>query len=190
MFRLYFMIFWWEENPHYKEHKPHDAPWQMSLPLIILALVSCVAGFIPFGHYVTYDGKPYDIHLEIGVWLPSILVAVCAIALATWLYAKKNDKPARMRAALPNLWEAAHRRFYWDEMYQFVTHKFIFGIICQSIAWFDRHVIDATMDGFAKISQKASWSIRGMQNGHIQAYVAWYFFGALTLAAVVWFAIS
>ena len=49
MFRLYFMIFWWEENPKYKEHTPHDAPWQMSVPLIFLAAVSCVAGFIPFG---------------------------------------------------------------------------------------------------------------------------------------------
>ena len=46
MFRMYFLVFWWKENPHYKEHRPHDAPWQMSLPLIFLALVSCVAGFM------------------------------------------------------------------------------------------------------------------------------------------------
>ena len=189
MFRLYYLIFWWEENPHYEHHKPHDAPWQMSLPLIILALVSCVAGFIPFGEFVTYNGEPYHIHLEASVAITSVIIAVAAIALATWLYMKKNDRPAKMRAALPTLWEAAHRRFYWDEISQFITHKIIFGIICQSIAWFDRHVIDATMDGFAKVTQKASFSIRGMQNGHIQAYVAWYFFGAIALAAFVWWCI-
>ena len=189
MFRLYYLIFWWDENPHYEHHKPHDAPWQMSLPLIILALVSCVAGFIPFGEFVTYNGEPYHIHLEASVAITSVIIAVAAIALATWLYMKKNDRPAKMRAALPTLWEAAHRRFYWDEIYQFITHKIIFGIICQSIAWFDRHVIDATMDGFAKVTQKASFSIRGMQNGHIQAYVAWYFFGALAIAAFVWWCI-
>ena len=186
MFRMYFLVFWWEENPHYKEHRPHDAPWQMSLPLIFLAAVSCVAGFIPFGELVTWNGAPYHIHLEPQVAVTSIVVAVIAILLAMKLYMKKNDVPTRMKDALPTLWEAAHRRFYWDEIYQFITHKIIFGIICRSIAWFDRHVIDATMDAFAKVTQKTSYAIRGMQSGSIQAYVAWYFAGAVAIAAVVW----
>lgn len=188
MFRMYFLVFWWKENPHYQEHRPHDAPWQMSLPLIFLALVSCVAGFIPFGELVTWDGKPYHIHIETQVAATSLIVAVFAIALAAWLYFKENPKPARMKAAMPGLWQAANRRFYWDELYMFVTHKFIFGIICKSIAWFDRHVIDATMDGFAKITQKTSFAIRGMQSGSIQAYVVWYFLGACALAIITWLA--
>ena len=189
MFRMYFLVFWWKENPHYKEHRPHDAPWQMSLPLIILAAISCVAGFIPFGELVTWNGEPYHIHLEASVAATSIVIAVIAIAFAAWLYYKENPKPARMKAALPGLWEAANRRFYWDEIYMFVTHKIIFGIICNSIAWFDRHVIDATMDGFAKITQKTSYAIRGMQSGSIQAYVVWYFLGALAVAIITWLAL-
>ncbi|MCM1377431.1 MAG: NADH-quinone oxidoreductase subunit L [Clostridium sp.] len=187
MFRLYYLIFWWEENPNYAHHKPHDSPWQMSLPLIILAAVSCVAGFIPFGHFVTWNRVDnYNIHIELPVACTSIVVALVAIGLATKMYAKKNDIPTKVKNFWPTLWEAAHRRFYWDEMYQFVTHKIIFGIICRSIAWFDRHVIDATMDGFAKITNRASFAIRGMQSGHVQAYVAWYFLGAVLLAAITW----
>ena len=102
------------------------------------------------------------------------------------MYFKKNDLPTKVKNFWPTLWEAAHRRFYWDEIYMFVTHKIIFGIICKSIAWFDRHVIDATMDAFASITQKASYAIRGMQSGSIQAYVLWYFFGAIILAAITW----
>ena len=186
MFRLYYLIFWWEENPEYEHHKPHDAPWQMSVPLIILAAVSCVAGFIPFGELVTWNGAPYHIHLEAPVAITSIIVALCAIALATVMYRKKNPLPEKFRKAVPGLWTAAHHRFYWDEIYQFITHKIIFGIICRSIAWFDRHVIDATMDGFAKVTQKVSYSIRGMQSGNVQTYVLWYLFGALALAAITW----
>ena len=187
MFRLYFLVFWWEENPHYKEHKPHDAPWQMSLPLIILAIVSLCAGWIPFGEFVTWNGEPYHIHIEwVSVAIPSLITAVVAIALAYRMYFKKNDLPTKVKNFWPTLWEAAHRRFYWDEIYMFVTHKIIFGIICKSIAWFDRHVIDATMDAFASITQKASYAIRGMQSGSIQAYVLWYFFGAIILAAITW----
>ncbi len=186
MFRLYYMIFWWEENPKYKEHKPHDSPWQMSLPLLILAAVSVVAGFIPFGEFVTYNGEPYHIHIETSVAVTSILVAVIAIAFATVMYRKKNDLPSKVKNIWPGLWTAAHHRFYWDEMYMFVTHKIIFGIICKSIAWFDRHVIDATMDLFAKVTQKTSYAIRGMQSGEIQSYVYWYFAGAVVLAAITW----
>lgn len=189
MFRLYFLVFWWKDNEHYKEHRPHDAPWQMSLPLIILAAISCVAGFIPFGELVTWDGKPYHIHIEPQVAATSLTIAVLAIAFAAWLYAKENRKPAAMKAAFPGLWRAANRRFYWDEIYMFVTHKIIFNIICKSIAWFDRHVIDATMDGFAKITQKTSYAIRGMQNGSIQTYVVWYLLGAIALAVITWIAL-
>lgn len=186
MFRMYFRVFWWEENPHYKEHRPADAPWQMSVPLIILAAVSVVAGFIPFGEFVTWNRMPYEIHIETQVAATSLVVAFAAIGLAAWLYAKKNDKPARMKAALPGLWQAANRRFYWDEMYQFVTHKFIFGVICKSIAWFDRHVIDGAMNGLAAMTQFFSVKIKGMQNGSIQTYVIWYFIGAVLLAAITW----
>ncbi len=186
MFRMYFMVFWWEENPHYKNHKPHDAPWQMSLPLLILAVVSTVAGFLPFGEFVTWNREPYHIHLDTTVATTSIIVAVCAIALSAWLYMKKNDKPAKMKAALPGLWKAANRRFYWDEIYMFITHKIIFDIVCRSIAWFDRHIIDGTMDAMATITQSASARIKGMQNGNVQTYVLWFFAGAALLAAITW----
>ncbi len=184
MFRLYYLIFWWEENPEYEHHKPHDAPWQMSLPLIILAAVSCVSGFIPFGELVTWNGAPYHIHIEAPVAATSLTVAVLAILLATVMYRKKNPLPEKFRNALPGLWTAAYHRFYWDEIYLFITHNIIFNGICKAIAWFDRHVIDATMDGFAKVTQKVSYSIRGMQSGNVQAYVLWYFFGALALAII------
>ncbi|MDE6469347.1 MAG: NADH-quinone oxidoreductase subunit L, partial [Muribaculaceae bacterium] len=61
MFRLYYLIFWWKEHETPEgHHAPHDQPWTMSLPLIILAAVSCVAGFIPFGNLVTWNGQPSD----------------------------------------------------------------------------------------------------------------------------------
>ncbi len=186
MFRMYFMVFWWEENPHYKEHKPHDAPWQMSVPLIFLAAVSCVSGFIPFGELVTWNRLPYHIHIDPQVATTSLIIAAFGIGLAAWLFMKRNHKPAAMKNAMPGLWKAANRRFYWDEFYMFVTHKIIFNIFCRSIAWFDRHVIDATMDGFAKVTQKTSVAVKGMQSGSIQAYVVWYFLGAVAVAAITW----
>ncbi|MCM1369371.1 MAG: NADH-quinone oxidoreductase subunit L [Candidatus Amulumruptor caecigallinarius] len=191
MFRMYFLVFWWEVNPKYSHegHKPHDAPWQMSLPLIILAAVSCVAGFIPFGKLVTFNGEPYNIELELPVAITSIAVAVAAIVLATVMYARKNPVPSKIRQAVPGLWTAANRRFYWDEIYMFVTHKIIFNIICRGIAWFDRHIIDGTMDALAAMTQYFSVKIKGMQNGSVQTYVTWYILGAIALSVITWICI-
>ena len=182
MFRLYYLIFWWKEHKvHDPHHAPHDQPWTMTLPLIILAVIATVAGFIPFGHLVTWNGEPYTIHLDWTVAGISLSVAVLAILLATRMYKVENDLPSKFRNALPNLWRWAHHRFYWDELYMFITHKIIFQGICRPIAWFDRHVIDGTMDALASMTQKASVAIRGLQSGAVQQYVWVYLLGALLL---------
>ena len=66
------------------------------------------------------------------------------------------------------------------------VHAVCFNGICRGIAWFDRHIIDGTMDALASMTQFFSLKIKGMQNGSIQTYVIWYFFGALLLAAITW----
>ena len=183
MFRLYFLIFWWNE-PDYGHHKPHDAPLPMSIPLVFLAAVSCVAGFIPFGHFVTWNREAYDIHLDPVIAVSSVVIALCAIALAWRMYRKENDLPAKFKNALPALWDWCAHRFYWDELYMFITHKIIFNGICRPIAWFDRHIIDGTMDAFATVTNKASYAIRGLQSGQVQMYVWIYLIGALLLAGL------
>ena len=66
----------------------------------------------------------------------------------------------------------------------FITHKIIFDRVCRPIAWFDRHVIDGTMNGLAYVTNKASFAIRGLQSGKIQSYVWIYLVGALLLGII------
>ncbi len=183
MFRLYFLIFHWNE-PDYSHHTPHDGPWTMSLPLVFLAAVSCVAGFIPFGHYVTWDRMPYTIHLDWTIAGSSVAIAVVAILLAAKMYRKENDMPAKFKKAVPALWDWCYHRFYWDELYLFITHKIIFNSVCRPLAWFDRHIIDGTMDAFAAITNKASDLIKPLQSGQTQMYVWIYIVGVLLLGTV------
>lgn len=158
----------------------------MSLPLIILAAISCVAGFIPFGKFVTWNGEPYDFmaHFDWGVAGVSLVVAILGIGLAYAMYFKENTLPNKFRNAMPALWTWAYHRFYWDELYQFITHKIIFGSVCRPLAWFDRHIIDGTMDAFATITNKASDAIKPMQSGQIQMYVWYYLIGVLLLGGI------
>ena len=181
MFRLYYGIFWGRENRElHAAHTPHEAPWTMTLPLVVLGAVPLVAGWLPFGHFISSDGTSYDIHIEGGVAALSLCVAVAGIALASWMYAREKQPVAdRLAERFAGLHRAAYHRFYIDEVYQFVTHRIIFGCISTPIAWFDRHVVDGFLNLLATATQSASWAIREMQSGNVQRYCIWFLGGAM-----------
>ena len=158
MFRLYYNIFWGRENRElHAAHRPHEAPLTMTLPLVFLAAVTCVAGFIPFGKLVSSDGMPYTIHIDRSVAGVSLCVAAVAIALATWMYLRERQTVANALAArCRGLHKAAYHRFYIDEVYQFVTHRVIFACISAPVAWFDRHVVDGLMNMLARATNGAA----------------------------------
>ena len=183
MFRLYYNIFWGRENRElHAAHRPHEAPLTMTLPLVFLAAVTCVAGFIPFGKLVSSDGMPYTIHIDRSVAGVSLCVAAAAIALATWMYLRERQTVADALATrFRGLHKAAYHRFYIDEVYQFVTHRVIFACISAPVAWFDRHVVDGLMNMLARATNGAAYVIRDMQSGSVQRYCIWFLGGALGL---------
>ena len=187
MFRLYYGIFWGTENKELHAHyTPHEAPLTMTLPLMFLAVVTVGAGFIPFGHFVSADGQAYDIHLDPTIATTSVIVAVCSIALATFIYkGEKQPVAEKMRAALPALHRWAFKRFYLDEVYQFVTHRIIFAHISKPIAWFDRHVVDGFFDFLAWGTNALGVQIKGLQSGSIQKYAYVFLLGVLILLLIV-----
>ncbi|WP_032135297.1 NADH-quinone oxidoreductase subunit L [Alistipes onderdonkii] len=183
MFRLYYNIFWGRENRElHAAHRPHEAPLTMTLPLLFLSAVTCVAGFIPFGKLVSSDGTAYAIHIDRGVAGVSLCVAAAAIALATWMYLRERQTVADALATrFRGLHKAAYHRFYIDEVYQFVTHRVIFACISAPVAWFDRHVVDGLMNLVARVINGAAYVIRDMQSGSVQRYCIWFLGGALGL---------
>ena len=183
MFRLYYNIFW--GTPSQYAHTPHEAPRSMTIPLMILAAITLFAGFIPFGHFVSSDGLVYHIHLDWSVAIPSIIIALIAIGIATFFYKSKCDIPDRLQHMYAHFYKAAYHRFYIDEFYLFITKRIIFNGVSRPIAWFDRHIIDGTMNGMAYITQRVSYAIRGLQAGQIQQYAFVFLVGTLLLVLLV-----
>jgi NADH-quinone oxidoreductase subunit L len=185
MFRLYYNIFWGKEHKH--QHTPHESKFAMAMPLVFLAAVTCVAGFIPFGKFVTNDHADYIIHLDYTVAGISVIVAVLAIALATIMYRKESETPKKMATTFAGLHKAATNKFYVDEVYIFITKKIVFNNISRPLAWFDRHVIDATMNGFANTTQWVSVKIKRFQSGQVQQYAYVFLLATLIITALVLF---
>jgi NADH-quinone oxidoreductase subunit L len=183
MFRLYFSIFWGTDR-HY-HHTPHEAPFTMTFPLIFLALGSIFTGFIPFNQLVTSDGKPFETELELIVAVPSVLIGLLGIVIAYVMYKTETDLPDRVAKTLKYSYKWAYNKFYVDELYLFVTKKIIFRYISTPIAWFDRHIVDGTMNSIAALTQGVSFRIRRFQSGQLQKYGYVFVSGAIVLALLL-----
>ena len=198
MFRLYFGIFWGTENKEaHAHHTPHEAPLSMTVPLIILSVITVgvgvyttLAGFLgwggSFGQFVNAEGTNYVIHFDHKIALTSTIIAILSICLATYIYKGEQQPIAdRLYKTFPRLWRAAYKRFYQDEIWQFVTHKVIFRCVSMPIAWFDRRVIDGTFNFMAWGANEAGESIRPWQSGDVRQYVVWFLTGAVALTLIL-----
>ncbi len=184
MFRLYYNIFWGKDYVVQGNHKPHESPLSMSFPLMFLAFITIVGGFIPFGKFVTPDRTVYDIHLDWKIAVISVIVAVIGIALATLLYKKDSKRPAELAAKMQGLYKASYNKFYIDEVYMFITKKIIFNGISRPFAWFDRHVVDGAMNGMAWVTGWSSEKTKRFQSGSMQWY-AWVFLAGILLITLI-----
>ncbi|MBL7847263.1 MAG: NADH-quinone oxidoreductase subunit L [Cyclobacteriaceae bacterium] len=183
MFRLYFRIFW-NQTPAY-HHAPHESPVVMTVPLMFLAIASVVAGFVPFHDLVTSDNKPFETAFHWSIAGPSIAIAVIGILTAAWLYARPSLRPDAISKSLSGVYTAAYNKFYIDEIYLFITKSIIFQFISRPVAWFDRHIVDGTMNFIGNSTVAGSAAIKRMQSGHVQLYI-WYFAsGVLVLALLI-----
>ena len=198
MFRLYYGIFWGTENKEaHEHHTPHEAPASMTVPLIVLCAItmivgiySTIAGFAgwggSFGHFVTASGMDYTIHFDVKIAATSTVIAILSICVATYIYKGESQPIAdRLYKTFPKLHRAAYKRFYQDEIWQFVTHRIIFRCVSTPIAWFDRHVVDGTFNFLAWGANEAGESIRPWQSGDVRQYAVWFLTGTVALTLIL-----
>ena len=198
MFRLYYGIFWGTENKEaHAHHTPHEAPLTMTIPLIVLTVITVgvgvyttIAGFAEwggsFGSFVSAAGTDYTIHFNMQIAATSTVIAILSICLATYIYKGEQQPIAdRLYATFPKLHRAAYKRFYQDEIWQYVTHRIIFRLVSTPIAWFDRHVVDGTFNFLAWGANEAGESIRSWQSGDVRQYAVWFITGSVALTLIL-----
>lgn len=191
MFRLYFSIFWNKASSPLErtggevlgEHHG-EGTLAMKFPLILLAVLTIVAGFVPFGEYVSSDGKPLETHLHILFSIAPVATALAGIGLATYLFLYENECPEKWSASLGGIYKTAKKKFYIDELYLFITKKIIFNLIARPSAWMDKHIVDGAVNGIAVVTGGIANMIKGIQSGKVQNYVLWFFGSAVALAVV------
>ena len=183
MFRLYFNIFW--NKPHEVHGEKHgEGGFVMMMPLVLLAIGAAAAGFIPFGEFVSTDGKALESHFHLQFSIAPVALGLAGIFTAMWLYKKQNNRPEKLAASLGGIYKTAYHKFYIDEIYLFITKKVLFNLIGRPAAWFDRNVVDGLVNFSGTATQFVSEKIKKVQSGKVQQYAIYFLAGVIVLAAV------
>ena len=163
---------------------PHEVPWVMRGPLVILAAMSVlpslwVAGFAEFVHF----GAAEPEHLDVAFAATTSLIPLAGIGLAWAMYGAGVLDPAAMARRFGPLYTLLKRRYYVDELYNWIIDELVMRLSA-ALAWFDRHVVDGAVNGVAWLSQKAGGRLRRLQTGNVQHY-AFAVFGGVVLLLII-----
>ena len=202
MFRLIFLAFFGKGR--YSEevgHHLHESPSSMTIPLIILAVLSVIGGFVGMPEWM-YPGankfseflepslahthiEEHALHphsTEILFALLSVLVAVIAIYIAYRMYVRNPEKADALATRLRLIHRLLFRKYYVDELYDATVIKPTVWTSTK-ILWkgFDVGLIDGAVNGSGRTIQGFGSILKGIQNGLIRNYAVWIMLGAAAL---------
>jgi NADH-quinone oxidoreductase subunit L len=200
-FRLIFMTFHQESRvDHEVAHHIHESPKNILVPLIILAVLSVIAGFVGvpevlhgsnrfhgFMSHVFGEGHAAAEHegLEMSMMLVSILIGAGGIGTAWFMYIVKPDLPGRIATALAPVHKLFYNKYYVDEIYNFV---FVDSVKWLSTHFFwnivDVHIIDGFVNASASLVESASRVLRRLQSGYFNHYAFGMAFGVFVVVAI------
>ncbi|MGI9951057.1 NADH-quinone oxidoreductase subunit L [Moorellaceae bacterium AZ2] len=186
MFRLIFVAFF---GPRRAGLHGHESPWTMTIPLIVLAALSVVGGFIgaPFVQHGfsswIYFGEPHHVEPNYFVMLSSTLVALLGIYLAWLLYGRGAISPEALARRWKGIYTVVYNKYYVDEAYLWFFRKVVLGL-AEAFNWHDRHVVDRIFDGVGDLVRWAGRRLRYLQSGSLPAYALVIF--AAVVVLVIW----
>ena len=164
------------ETDEHAHGEPHESPWLMTAPLVVLAVLSIVGGVInlPFNddvHFLEHFLEPVlganeaEIAVSTGAKVALAAVAIGAglvgIALASAVYLRH-----RVRAIEPEV--LAHAWYYDEEVTAFMGGPGRKSF--DAIAWFDVHIIDGAVNGVATLVRGVGRRLRPLQSGFVRSY--------------------
>ena len=188
MFRLWYLTFFGESRS--PEIHPHESPWSMLGPLVLLALLSIAGGWVAFG------GRFYELlapitgpRTEAGSGsMEYILMGVAVAAGFTgWLIAHLNFKPGSSRVASvtpepTGITKVLANKYYVDEFYGATVVRPLLGTSKYVLGW----VVDVGILGglawlLGGIAMFSGAILQRWQSGNLRSYAAWLAAGAAAL---------
>jgi NADH-quinone oxidoreductase subunit L len=208
MFRLIFLTFFGQ--PRYDEHKVHvhESPKSMTVPLILLAVLSIVGGWVAAPHLVggpdyfrnflnpvftaytpasaTVNEGTAEASESAGITLLHaltgwpVIIALLGLLLAWWFYIKSPDTPKKLAQSLRGPYTLILHKYYVDELYNAAIVQPLLWI-STNVFWHvvDEGLIDGTVNGAARVARESGAQLREIQTGNTRSYASWVVIGAV-----------
>ncbi|MBK0379827.1 NADH-quinone oxidoreductase subunit L [Mucilaginibacter segetis] len=191
MFRMMYLTFWGKfRGTHEQEHHVHESPASMTIPLIVLAILSTIGGFIGIpelmgGHHElehflapVFEGSNkllLEHHPAASTeWLLmgiSVGLAVIALIYAYVKYVKNNHVPVADGEERPELVKLSYHKFYVDEIYDTLIRKPLDAVSVFFYRVIELSGIDGFVNGLGKGSIETSKGLRLLQTGNVGFYI-------------------
>jgi NADH-quinone oxidoreductase subunit L len=197
MFRMLYLTFYGGfRGTHEQEHHLHESPKSITIPLIILAVLSVAGGFLGLpefwgtknwiGEYldpVIVRKNPIILSHETEWTLMFLAIAAAAasIYVAHQLFIKKKMLPAESESEMKVLPRTIYNKYYVDEFYDMLIRKPLDGISKAFYRFFDTKLIDGIVEGVGVMVNWISSGVRQVQTGHIGLYIMIMVLGIITI---------
>jgi len=192
MFRLWYLTFMGEARSH--DVHPHESPWSMLGPLVILAALSVVGGWVGIGRFGTYLAPSVGAHeAEGGSHQMEILLSILAVAVAAlgWFiadrfYRRRPESPDKLAASMPAGYNLLANKYYVDQIYGAAIVRPLLVLSKYLLEW----VVDVAILGgiawlLAGIATFGGAVLQRWQSGNLRSYAAWLALGAAALLLFV-----
>ncbi len=183
VFRAYFLAFFGEYRGH---HHPHESPASMTLPLIVLAVLSAVGGFINIPRWLSPTHSLAE-HENTTAMVISASFGILGILVALYLYVLQPRMAESLRVAAGPVYTLVANKYYVDEIYSRVIVRPL-EAISRVILWrgVDESLIDSGLvNGLGRIVRGWGSLFRRLQSGSIRNYATWVLAGSLLVIFVL-----
>lgn len=186
-FRLVFLTFWGTSrgDPHHAD-QIHEPSQTMTIPLIILAGLSIITGYIGIPDFLapvfqsTSAPTPHSGVVGVGMMIAATTMGLLGIALAYWMYVKRPELPDQLAQRWQTLHHGSFHKWYVDEAYDSTLVRPTFRLADRLWDKVDVGIIDGAVNGVARAFAWSGWFLRLGQTGQAQHYAL-----AMTAGAIV-----
>jgi NADH-quinone oxidoreductase subunit L len=202
MFRLFFMTFLGRSRMDPEvEAQVHESPKSMTIPLMVLAVLSIIGGYVGIPHSLGgsnrfdgflssvfehggsagYEGAHHAISTEYLLMVVSIAVVLVSILVAHRFYVRNQKIPKRLAEKYRFPYRVLLNKYYVDELYAKVFVNPLLNLALFLWKQFDVLVIDGAANGIASVVQGLGTAIRKTQTGYLRNYALSLIVGAMLI---------
>jgi NADH-quinone oxidoreductase subunit L len=183
VFRAMFQTFFGAYRGH--EH-PHESPPVITVPLMILAVLSLVGGFIPVPGWLEKFFPVSEVPEQFSLVAISVAAGLIGILLAYWIYVARPGIADSVAARLGWLYGLVYNKYFVDEIYDAAVVKPVVNG-SRVVLWrgLDAGLIDGAANGIGSRSQGLGGWLKLLQSGNIRSYATWVVFGSVVLVVAL-----